>query len=195
MKRAYFALSLVFLSTVVHAKVATVSLHELVRLSDIILVGEVERVEVKAGVKVARVRSSQFIKGHAECPIAFVAEATWTCDISTAVPGEPVLLYLKSVGQPKSRTMKGQDLGAVQAACKREGVQLYVLSHSGRGRIRLSLERGRWVAPVTPGEGKGPGLNVNLYVPKPIPTVPTSSGQRAILLAELVQRTTKALDR
>lgn len=190
-RRAGWAIGMLLLCAVAQAKVATISLQELARYSDLILVGEVKRVELRSGVKVAFVRVGSVHKGRVEGPIAFVAEPTWTCDISSAKPGEPVLLYLDSLRPPKGRTMEGQDLGAAQAACKQEGVQLFLLGHSGRGKIALSLEKGRWVAPVTTGEGRGPGLNVNLYVPKPVPTVPTASGQRAILLAELVKRSTQ----
>jgi hypothetical protein len=71
----------------VEAKVATISIGELARESDLMMVAEVQRVEVKAGVKIARVRVIRFVKGEAECPIAFVAEPTWTCDTSAAVQG------------------------------------------------------------------------------------------------------------
>ncbi|BBO24375.1 MAG: hypothetical protein AMXMBFR19_09360 [Chthonomonadaceae bacterium] len=177
------------------AKVATISLNALAKLSDLILVAEVERVELRAGVRVARIKTIQFVKGSAECPIAFVAERTWTCDLSTAIAGERVLLYLSSIGKVKGRTMNGQDLGAAQAACKKDGIQLYTLTHSGRGRIPLSLNKGQWVAGVTPGEGRGPGLNANLYVPKPIPTLQTSPGHKAVSLAELVRRSATVRNR
>jgi len=78
---------LTWLAMSVQAKVATISIGELARESDLILVSKVRRVEVEAGVKIARVRVIRFVKGEAECPIAFVAEPTWTCDTSAAVPG------------------------------------------------------------------------------------------------------------
>ena len=187
--------ALSWLAIGVQAKVATISIGELARASDLILVAEVQRVEVKAGVQVARVRVIRFIKGEAECPIAFVAEPTWTCDTSAAVPGERVLLYLTAAVAPQERTMNGKNVGAVQASCKREGTQLYVLSHSGRGRIRLSLTKGQWVAPVTRGDARGPGLNLNLYIPRPVATVLTSPGHRAVPLAELVTRSQQPVAR
>lgn len=192
-KRAALGLGLALFCALVQAKVATISLQELAKTSDLILFGEVEQVEVKGGVKVAFVRVGSVYKGRVDGPIAFVAEPTWTCDISSATPGEPVLLYLSDLKPIKGKTMEGQDLGAAKTACKREGVRLMLIAHSGRGKIPLLMEHGRWMAPVTTGEGKGPGLNVNLYVPTPVPTVQTSKGGRAILLAELLQRTQKAM--
>jgi len=181
--------ALSWLAMSVQAKVGTISIGELALESDLILVAEVQRVEVKAGVRIARVRVIRFVKGEAECPIAFVAEPTWTCDTSAAVPGERVLLYLTAAVDRRERTLNGKNVGAVQASCKREGTQLYVLSHSGRGRIRLSLTKGQWVAPVTRGDARGPGLNLNLYIPRPVATVRTSPGHRAVPLAELIKRT------
>ena len=120
--------ALSWLAISVHAKVGTISIGELAQGSDLILVAEVQRVEVKAGVRIARVRVIRFIKGEAECPIAFVAEPTWTCDTSAAVPGERVLLYLTAAVDPQERTLNGKNVGAVQAWCKREGTQLYHFS-------------------------------------------------------------------
>ncbi len=178
-----------WLAMSVQAKVATIRIGELARESDLILVAEVQRVEVKAGVKIARVRVIRFVKGEAECSITFVAEPTWRCDTSAAVPGERVLLYLAAAVDPQERTLNGKNVDAVQASCKREGTQLDVLSHSGRGRIPLSLNQGQWVAPVTRGDGRGPGLNLNLYIPRPVATGLTSPGHRAVPLAELIKRT------
>lgn len=194
--RTIFAvLGLSCLSINLQAKVATLSLDELARKSDLILIAEVERVEVKADVKIGRVRVIRFIKGATKSPIAFVAQRTWTCDMSEAVSGERVLLFLTSASSQKGKTMFGQNLNAVQASCKREGAQLYVLSHSGRGRIRLSLSMGQWVANVTQGDGRGPCPNINLYVPRPVPTLRNSSGQLVVTLAELIARTEKAVSR
>lgn len=179
---------LLWLAMSVQAKVGTISIGELAQGSDLILVAEVQRVEVKAGVKIARVRVIRFVKGKAECPIAFVAEPTWACDTSAALPGKRVLLYLTAAVDPQEQTLNGKNVRAVQASCKREGTQLYVLSHSGRGRIPLSLNKGQWVAPVTRGDARGPGLNLSLYIPRPVTTVLTSPGHRAVPLAELITR-------
>ncbi len=183
------ALAMSCLSAGSEAKVATISLGEMARHSDFILVAKVDHVVIRAGVKIARIRAIQFIKGGTERPIAFVAEPTWRCDTSAAVGGERVLLYLSRASN--ERTVNGQNLGAVKAACKREGTQLFELSHSGRGRIRLNLHKGQWVAPVTPGEGRGPSLNVNLYIPRPINTLLTSPGHSAVSLADLIKRSKK----
>ena len=57
---------------------------------------------------------SQTWKGSAEQVVEFLASPTWTCDISTAIAGERVLLFLKAD----------------------ESGRLTIL-HSGRGRMPL----------------------------------------------------------
>ncbi len=171
-----------------YSKVATIDLGRLARLSNLIVVAEVIAIQEVGGVKVASVKTISLVKGVAECPIAFVAEPTWACDTSAAVVGERVLLYLSPVPQLKKRTMNGQDLTAAASACKLNGVILYVLSHSGHGRIPLKLSGSKWIANVRQGPGTAPKLNANLTLPWSAPIRKAPNGSSFVGLNYLVDR-------
>ncbi|MGI8922645.1 MAG: hypothetical protein ACR2HJ_01165 [Fimbriimonadales bacterium] len=175
-----------------YARVATIDLGQLARLSDLIVVGEVAAIQKVGGVKVASVKTISFVKGVAECPIAFVAEPTWACDTSAAVVGERALLYLSPVPILKKRAMNGQNLSGLVSACKRKGVILYVLSHSGRGRIPLKFSGSKWIASVRQGSRTASQLNVNLTLPRSAPIQKAPNGSRFVDLNYLAEHSKAA---
>jgi hypothetical protein len=77
------------------AAVARTTLKGLTTSSEYIVVGRVTSVMELKGVSVATVRVSETLKGSAYPEIAFLAQGTWTCDISAADEGEEVLLFLE----------------------------------------------------------------------------------------------------
>jgi hypothetical protein len=98
------------------AKVAIIQIEELVARSDVIVVATVTGISpspgnrhVSAGAVVERT-----LKGSMTGTFRFLASPTWTCDVSTAVQGETVLLFLK-------RRPDGH----------------FIIGHSGRGRMPL----------------------------------------------------------
>lgn len=184
-------LCLLAISTLAQAKVASIDLIRLANLSQLIVIGDVTAVRTVAGGQVASVKTIFFVKGAAECPIAYVAEPTWKCDISEAIVGERVLLYL-SPAAATGRTMFGQDLSVVTGACKRKGIQLYVLSHSGRGRVPLKQARSIWIANVKKGPATAPQLNVNLTLPWSAPIKQNKDGSSFVTQQYLVQHTKAA---
>ena len=74
--------------------VATVHLKELARSSPLIVVGRVEWIEFRQGLRIARVHTEQLVKGSAPGVIGVLAQPTWRCDISDAKPGERSILFL-----------------------------------------------------------------------------------------------------
>lgn len=182
------------MAAIVEAKVATISLDELARKSTMIVLASVESLEVKAGVRIAHIKPIQTIRGKTSGRIAFVAEQTWKCDMSTALKGERVLLYLSPIVSLSGKTMYGQDLSRAKESCENDGTELLQLSHSGRGRIPLHETAGQWLATISIGDGSGPSLNVNLYLPWPKSAGPQPSVKNGVSLVQLMKRTNLAID-
>ena len=71
----------------------------LTRSASLIVVAEVENVTVKDGVSVATARVIDVWKGQAAETVQFRASKSWTCDVSKAIPGETVVLFLAGDAQ------------------------------------------------------------------------------------------------
>lgn len=127
-----FALSaLLVCAPSVEAKVARIELRELVKLSDCIVVAQMESVSSMKGVRIARAVPRQSFNGTFEPkPFYFVAETSWVCNIRTAVKGETVLLFLNRVngGVPEGfpRHLPSDTIGATP---------LFTIAYAGRGRM------------------------------------------------------------
>jgi hypothetical protein len=120
------------------AKVAPIELENLVRLSDLIVVGEVIDIRDVAhessaqardvwsrlpeDLPIADVRVDQVIKGPAGITrVLFVAAGSWTCDTTTAVRGETALYFLHrnwTRRRPSARTSSSASSGPAAAACR-----------------------------------------------------------------------------
>ena len=69
-------------------KVATITVNELFRSSALIVLADVKSVGKMSGVHVATAQVNRIIKGKSKSnTVTFVAERTWTCDISKAIAG------------------------------------------------------------------------------------------------------------
>lgn len=171
-----------------HAEVGTIDIGELRQLSSLVVLGHISSVKEIDGVKVAMIKPQKFLKGMARCPLAFVAEPTWTCDMSTAVSGERVLLYLSPLTSTGSfaKTKAGDNLVKAMATCKKRGIQLLALSHSGRGRIPLRRVGAMWAAEVTTYPKMAPLLNVNLALPSSAPVMKLPDGGTYVTLEYLI---------
>ena len=138
------------------AEVANIRLDDLVRFSDVIVLGEVEKVEriardhvvTKTGagtgdhlpdvVPIALIHVSRVVKGPAGLEtVQYVAAPTWTCDITTAVLGETALLFL---GDSSHDELLGEKLRRDVRAALPTG-DLMDLMWSGRGRMPLAEGR------------------------------------------------------
>jgi hypothetical protein len=106
-------------------------------------------VEVVEGIRIARVRIMGPLK---QCRVgqrfAFLAERTWACDISDAVPDESALLMLTAAPKkPFPDYLRGKPTQFARARRGRlRSVPLYVLCHSGNGRLPIERRKGgEWV--------------------------------------------------
>lgn len=146
------------------AKVATISIAELARECQASAVATVTSVEEVAGLRVAFAQRLERVSGRVPERFAFVAEMTWKCDISTAIEGERVLLYLRPI-TPGAR----KNVVAAKRACEDKGLPLYELEHAGRGRIPLHLRENQWYAQVKLVPNAPAEICVNLTLPKGAP--------------------------
>lgn len=111
------------------AKVAAVQLEELAQGSDLIVLAKVESVTKSlTGKQHATARVWETWKGLPQETIKFAASPTWTCDISEAMEGETVVLFL----------VKSARRGS------------YTIAHSGRGRLPLRTVGGATYATFWP---------------------------------------------
>lgn len=110
------------------AKVASISFEQLVQSSDIIVVAKVKSVGHLIDKRYAEATVVEVWKGTPAERVEFLAAPTWTCDISEAIEGETVLLFLT----------KGGDSGS------------YAIAHSGRGRLPLRTVDGKSYATFWP---------------------------------------------
>jgi len=92
------------------------TLEGLTRTASLIVVAQVENVTEKDGVKVATARVIDVWKGRSEGTVQFRASRSWTCDASTAIPGETVVLFLAGDAQ----------------------TDVMAIAYSGIGRLRVN---------------------------------------------------------
>lgn len=146
---AAVSLTLALLPVAAWAEVARTTVGSLSASSEIVVIGTVERVvEVPLDVTLfaagdkptrtlhlARVTvDERILGGPAASHVWYIADATWTCDVSAAVPGERVLLFLQ-----RAYALEREGEGPPRAAIRKvtEGAPLYQITGSGRGRMPL----------------------------------------------------------
>ncbi|MCU0725653.1 MAG: HEAT repeat domain-containing protein [Planctomycetes bacterium] len=175
---AAVAFLLVLLPRAAPAMVAYTTLEHLAATSDRILVGRVEQVfQAPLGVRdaegpessrpcrVAEVRPIRWIKGGTGPESVFVlAEGTWTCDTSTAVPGESALLFLEAVAADRSAPTPWLGLDSIFEGLT--GVSAVSrIGWSGYGRMPCLTFLGR------------PCVEIDTEVVRPPPGVETYPGE------------------
>jgi hypothetical protein len=157
-------------------KLVNIYLPEMAKQSDVIVLADVTSVGKMQGMKVATAQVRHGYKGNA-LTVKFLAQPTWTCDSSHAVVGERVLLFLTDVSR-----LSGND-----PIVKLSKTGVYLLSHSGRGRIVLRESKSQWIAPVERYDKTLPWqLNVNLFLPKSVPVTKTGADIGTITLEKIV---------
>jgi hypothetical protein len=134
------------LTTTAHAKVARVELSKMAISADLVFIGEVGTVHEMAGVSVAMVRVIEDLKGGAPPVAYYLAQPTWICDTSAAQAREKALFFLdKSDVRPEVQMPSGdfkrrprrfqKDLHRLMGPG-----DLFVLAHSGRGRMPITAK-------------------------------------------------------
>ncbi len=138
-------------------EVPDIHLSELTRLSDVIVLGRVERIfEVEhpppeysgewfmglSCLRRVRVAEVSVLRGHegaaAGDKVYFFADSTWTCDITDAVAGETALLFLYSTGWVDHERASFRS----ELARRTHGAKVYTITHHGRGRMPRSVVEG-----------------------------------------------------
>jgi hypothetical protein len=113
------------------AKVAAITLRELARDSDSIVVATVESIAVVDGMKVATIVPEETLKGQIRTEKFYLlASPTWACDMSNAEAGEHVLLFVNRVdGTEIDRKLLRQPAAHISLK------PLYRIANAGRGRM------------------------------------------------------------
>ena len=105
------------------------TLEGLTRNASLIVVAQVENVNEKDGVKVATARVIDVWKGRSEGTVQFRASRSWTCDASTAIPCETVVLFLAGEAQTDVMAIVYSGIGRLQVH-DTEGMQTVMLYSS-----------------------------------------------------------------
>ena len=92
------ALALVVLLNAASARasVGAISIDELIRRSDLIVIATVRSVDVENRVRIATAEVNEVLAGAPGATVRFIAQPQMRCSVATAVPGEQVLLFLKT---------------------------------------------------------------------------------------------------
>ncbi len=134
-------LALLAIATRLHAKVGPTPLENLYWESEIVAIGRDRRVFEKDGWQLAEFEIQQVIKGSVSKndTVYYLAEPTWTCDVSRAKAGSRSLLFLDAVlekvhpGKRDSAIV----LGPPPPYETDSGETVYRISASGNGRMDL----------------------------------------------------------
>jgi hypothetical protein len=126
-----------------HARVAPIKLDELALENDGIAVARVDRIVTVGGVRVAEASVTRPLQGMESVRrFAFIAQPTWTCDVSNAVWGETVVLFLTKVRDTRiidreiAEFFPRMSSQFHSAWVKRHSsLPLYEIADSGRGRL------------------------------------------------------------
>lgn len=121
-------LTLLLLAAPLSAKVGSLSLAEMADASEVIVLAKVDSVSWLPWKRYATATIEEVWKGKETRTVEFLASPTWTCDVSEAVKGERVVLFLTH--DPESRS--------------------YAIAHAGRGRMPLRTVGGKAYATFWP---------------------------------------------
>ena len=105
------------------------TLEGLTRTASLIVVAQVENVTEKDGVKVATARVIDVWKGLSAGTVQFRASRSWTCDASTAIPGETVVLFLAADAQTDVMAIAYSGIGRLPVN-DADGIQTVMLYSS-----------------------------------------------------------------
>ena len=115
-------------ATTCFADAGTIKLSEMIKYSDLIVVGKV----VKAGIngkRIAELAISRTLKGDPSLKIIrFAAGPSWACDVSDAVEGETGIFFLR-------RNFTDDPAEKALPHAESDGLPMFFITHSGRGRM------------------------------------------------------------
>lgn len=79
----------------VKAEVSSISLEELTKNSDLVIVGKVISVKEVGEEEIAKVDVLNTLKGNVQKSVFVSVTQTWACDVSDAVVGETALFFFR----------------------------------------------------------------------------------------------------
>ncbi len=151
----------------VFAKVFPIPLEYLVIKSDYIVIGKISNVRVIEGLRVAEVEVIQTIKGdHSFKKLFYLAEGTWTCDISTAEEGEKALLFLSELPDSIAYMLEGEK-SLIKVKELTGSSHFFQLSHSGRGRMPVRKVKDKEYLKIWTDDVKLPSSIITIPGPEP----------------------------
>lgn len=164
-------------------KVATITVNELYKQSKVIVLAEVESITFVAKTKIATAKILKTYKGKpVGQTVKFVAQETWACDISNAIRGEKVLLYLVST----TAGIKDEGVTAAAKELATKGAMLYSIGHSGRGRLPIDPSKPDPSLATQAAEKRNWSINLNLEIPDSKYIQKTSKDQGTIKISDLI---------
>ena len=98
----------------------------LTRTATLIVVAQVESVTEKGNVRIATARTIDVWKGQLAGTVQFRASKSWTCDVSNAIPGETVVLFLVDDAQTGETAIAYSGIGRLPVN-DAEGMQTVML--------------------------------------------------------------------
>lgn len=135
--------TLLAVATSLYAKVGPTPLENLYWESEIVAIRRDRRVFEKDGWQLAEFEIQQVIKGSVSAnTVYYLAEPTWTCDVSRARAGSRSLLFLGAVLEKVHPSKRDSVivLGPPPPHETDSGETVYRISASGNGRMDLSDE-------------------------------------------------------
>jgi hypothetical protein len=144
--------AIILLANISFAEAGTMSLADMIKYSDFIAVGKVVNARVH-GKRIAELEVTQVLKGDRSLKrVRFYAAPSWACDISAAEQDEVGLFFLTNDLPPQLSKEKHSPYR------DSEGVPVFFITHSGRGRMIFKhLDGDDYVYAYNGGEVKFPG--------------------------------------
>jgi hypothetical protein len=153
--------AVVLLANIAFAEAGTMTLADMIKYSDLIVVGKVVDARVQ-GKRVAELEVTRVLKGDPSLKrVRFYAAPIWACDISAAEQNEVGLFFLTNdlLNDPKEKHPPYRDS---------EGVAVFFITHSGRGRMIFEhIDGDDYVYAYKGGEVKFPGSLRRARYPTP----------------------------
>lgn len=145
-------LALMIVSPESRAMLRSVPMDELTRHATMIALGRVSEIMTVGGVRIAHLRVDRTLKGEPQTDVYFVAEPSWSCDISDAREGESGLYFFTThrfserpqpAPEPPPPGFERESFGGYEEVVGfREEIEalggggpLYDLTNSGCGRL------------------------------------------------------------
>ena len=120
---------ILFLPGATSSRAIMPTLEMLTRTATLVVVAQVENVTEKGNVRMATARVINVWKGQSAGIVQFRASRSWTCDVSNAITGETVVLFLVDDARTGETVIAYSGMGRLPVN-KAEGMETVRLSGS-----------------------------------------------------------------